>query len=180
MDLACGRSQAAQGHARRDPPAGRHIGGDVVKVEADADLDGLTVTTVCAQGRSQGSRDARSARQRADEPLVTQVLAPKGRGRGRGDDDRGRGRGRGRGRDGDNRGRGRGGRDGERRGGGDRRNERPAASARSRRPVPRLRACVPLAPIGKQPSRHCRRSSSPSPKKSSRAVCPACVRPSIA
>ena len=77
-----------------------------------------------------------------DEPLVTQVLAPKGRGRGRGDDDRGRGRGRGRGRDGDNRGRGRGGRDGERRGGGDRRNERPRRQRQkppARPKAPRLR-----------------------------------------
>ena len=55
----------------------------------------------------------------------------------------------------------------------------PAASARSRRPVPRRRACVPLVPIDKQPSRHYRRSSSLSPKKSSKAVCLACVRPLI-
>jgi hypothetical protein len=56
----------------------------------------------------------------------------------------------------------------------------PPASARSRRPVPRRRAYVPLAPIDKQPLRHYRRSSSPSPTKSSKAACPACVRPSIA
>ena len=122
-------------------PAGTSVG-DVVKVEADADLDGLTVTTVFAQGRSQGSRDARGARQRTRRAPGHQVLAPKGRGRGRGDDDRGRGRGRGRGRDGDNRGRGRGGRDGERRGGGDRRNERPRRQRQkppARPKAPRLR-----------------------------------------
>ena len=54
------------------------------------------------------------------------------------------------------------------------------ASDRSRRPVPRHRAYVPLVPIDKRPSRHCRRSSSPSPRKSSKAVCPACGRPSTA
>ena len=56
----------------------------------------------------------------------------------------------------------------------------PAASARSRPPVPRPRAYVPLAPIDRQPSRHYLRSSSPLPRKSSKAVCRACVRPSIA
>ena len=122
-------------------PAGTSVG-DVVKVEADADLDGLTVTTVCAQGRSQGSRDARGARQRTRRAPGHSGARAEGRGRGRGDDDRGRGRGRGRGRDGDNRGRGRGGRDGERRGGGDRRNERPRRQRQkppARPKAPRLR-----------------------------------------
>lgn len=123
-------------------PAGTSVG-DVVKVEADADLDGLTVTTVFAP------KDARKEAEKLEvlgsgrnEPLVTQVLAPKGRSRGRDGDDRGRGRGRGR--DGDDRGRGqgRGGRDGERRGGGGRRNERPRRQRQkppARPKAPRLR-----------------------------------------
>ena len=123
-------------------PAGTSVG-DVVKVEADADLDGLTVTTVFApKGARKEAETLEVLGSGRDEPLVTQVLAPKGRGRGRGDDDRGRGRGRGRGRDGDNRDRGRGGRDGERRGGGDRRNERPRRQRQkppARPKAPRLR-----------------------------------------
>ncbi|HCH80360.1 MAG TPA: hypothetical protein DFK16_06305, partial [Acidimicrobiaceae bacterium] len=80
-------------------PAGTSVG-DVVKVEADADLDGLTVTTVFApKGARKEAETLEVLGSGRDEPLVTQVLAPKGRGRGRGDDDRGRGRGRGRGRD---------------------------------------------------------------------------------
>ena len=118
--------------------------GDVVKVEAEADLDGLTITTVFApKGPRKEAETLQLLGSGRDEPLVTQVLAPKGRGRGRDGDDRGRGRGRGRGRDGDNRGRGRGGRDGERRGGGgDRRNERPRRErpkTPARPKAPRLR-----------------------------------------
>jgi len=133
------------------------IVGDVVKVEADAFMEGLEITTVFAP---------KSARKEAetlellgsgrDEPLVTQTLARKGkggggrdgdRGRGRGrdgrDGDRGRGRGRGRdgregGRDGGREGgRGRGGRDSRSEGGRSGRSERPKAPARPK--APRLR-----------------------------------------
>ncbi|MEO0495210.1 MAG: hypothetical protein AAF081_17525 [Actinomycetota bacterium] len=133
-------------------PAGTSVG-DVVKVEAEADLDGLTITTVFApKAARKEAEKLELLGSGRDEPLVTQVLAPKGRGRGRDGDDRGRGRGRGRGRDGDNRGRGRdgdnrgrgrGGRDGERRGGGgERRNERPRRERQkppARPKAPRLR-----------------------------------------
>lgn len=121
-------------------PAGTSVG-DVVKVEADADLDGLTVTTVFApKGARKEAETLEVLGSGRDEPLVTQVLAPKGRGRGRGRDGDDRGRGRGRGRDGNNRGRGR--RDGERRGSGDRRNERPRRQREkppARPKAPRLR-----------------------------------------
>ena len=119
-------------------PGGTSVG-DVVKVEADADLDGLTVTAVFApKGARKETETLEVLGSGRDEPLVTQVLAAKGRGRGRDSDDRGRSRGRGR--DGDKRGRGRGGRDGEHRGGGDRRNERPQRQKSPARPkAPRLR-----------------------------------------
>ncbi|GJM38436.1 MAG: hypothetical protein DHS20C19_18030 [Acidimicrobiales bacterium] len=124
--------------------------GDVVKVEAEAYMEGLEITTVFAPKAARKQAETLellgSGR---DEPLVTQVLAPKGKGRGRGrDGDRGRGRGRdgerGRGRDGE-RGRGRDGRDGDRKGRGGRdnrgersdRRERPKAPARPK--APRLR-----------------------------------------
>jgi len=101
--------------------------GDVVKVEAEADLDGLLITQVFApkSGRKQpqlleliGSGN--------DGPLVTTQLAPKGRGRGRGDRD-GRGRG-----DRDGRGRGDRGRD-NRRGGESRGGDRPRGDRNSQR-----------------------------------------------
>lgn len=123
-------------------PNGSSVG-DVLKVEAEADLDGLTITTVFApKGPRKEAERLELLGSGRDEPLVTQVLAPKGRGRGRGrdGDDRGRGRGRGRGRDGDDRGRGRGrsGRDGDNRGRSDRpRRERPKPPARPK--APRLR-----------------------------------------
>ena len=121
-------------------PAGTSVG-DVMKVEADADLDGLTVTTVFApKGARKEAETLEVLGSGRNEPLVTQVLAPKGRGRGRDGDDRGRGRGRGR--DGENRGRDRRGRDGERRSGGDRRNERPRRQRQkppARPKAPRLR-----------------------------------------
>ena len=84
-------------------PSGLGVG-DVVKVEAEANLEGLEVTTVFApKGARKEPEKLELLGSSRDEPLVTQVLAPKGRGRGR-DGDRG-----GRGRDGD-RGRGRDGR----------------------------------------------------------------------
>ncbi|MEM7142290.1 MAG: hypothetical protein AAF548_14805 [Actinomycetota bacterium] len=121
-------------------PAGVSVG-DVVKVEAEAYLEGLEVTTVFPP------KEARKAPETLellgsgrDEPLVTQVLAPKGRGRGRGrDGDRDGGRGRGRGRDG---GRGRG-RDGERKGRGDRRDNRGERGERRERPKPPARPKAP-------------------------------------
>ncbi len=124
-------------------PSGASVG-DVLKVEADADLDGLTVTTVFApKAPRKEAETLQLLGSGRDEPLVTQVLAPKGRGRGRDGDDRGRGRGRGRGRDGDDRGRGRGrGRDGDRKRGGGNRNERPRRERQkppARPKAPRLR-----------------------------------------
>lgn len=124
--------------------------GDVVKVEAEADLDGLTIVEVLAprSGRKQPQL-LELLGSGSDGPLVTTQLAVKGRGRSRrGDDNRGdRGdRSRGRGRDG-RRGtesraddRSRGGRDSKRGSGrGDRaRGEsRPAAPVRPK--APRLR-----------------------------------------
>jgi len=118
-------------------PSGSAVG-DVLKVEADADLDGLTVTTVFAPKAARKEAETLELLGSGnEEPLVTQVLAPKGRGRGRGRDgeDRGRRRGRGRDRDGEGRGRGRG-RDGNRK---DRpRRERSKPPARPK--APRLRA----------------------------------------
>ena len=124
--------------------------GDVVKVEAEAYLEGLEVTTVFPpKGARKEAETLELLGSGRDEPLVTQVLAPKGRGRGRGrDGDRG-----GRGRDGDRgRGRGREGGRGSERGRGDRdnrdkrgrgaggrgeRRERPKPPARPK--APRLR-----------------------------------------
>ncbi|MEM9200082.1 MAG: hypothetical protein AAGC53_00400 [Actinomycetota bacterium] len=121
-------------------PAGAAIG-DVLKVEADADLDGLTITTVFApKGPRKEAEKLQLLGSGRDEPLVTQVLAPKGRGRGRDGDDRGRGRGRGRDGDDRGRGRGRGGRDGENRGRGNDRgrgNERGRGNDRPRRERPK-------------------------------------------
>lgn len=121
--------------------------GDVVKVEAEADLDGFVVTTVFASKNARKEPNflelLGSGR---DEPLVTQVLAGRGRGGGGGRDNDDRGRRRGGGRDG---GRGRdggGGRDGrgdrnrgERGKGGNRpeRSERPKPPTRPK--APRLR-----------------------------------------
>lgn len=126
--------------------------GDVVKVEAEAYLEGLEITTVFApKAARKGPETLELLGSGRDEPLVTSVLAPKGKGRGRRDrdgDDRGRGRGRdggrGRGRDGE-RGRGRDGergrgRDGERgkgRGRDGERRERPKGPTRPK--APRLR-----------------------------------------
>lgn len=132
-------------------PSGSLVG-DIVKVEAEADLEGLTITTVFApKGPRKEAERLELLGSGRDEPLVTQVLASKGRGRGRDSDGRGRGRGRGRdgddrgrgrgrGRDGNDRGRGRGrgNRDGENRGTPDRsRRERPKPPARPK--APRLR-----------------------------------------
>jgi len=125
--------------------------GDVLKVEAEADLDGLSIATVFApKGPRKEAERLELLGSTRDEPLVTQVLAPKGRGRGRErtSDDRGRGRGRNRnergrdrnerGRDRNERGRERGGRSDDRRGGSDRpRRERPKPPARPK--APRLR-----------------------------------------
>ena len=124
--------------------------GDVLKVEAEADLDGLVISAVFSpKGPRKETARLELLGSGRDEPLVTQVLAPKGRGRGRdrSTEDRGRGRGRGRDRDDQARGRdrddggrsrGRNGRDGERRGRSDRpRRERPKPPARPK--TPRLR-----------------------------------------
>lgn len=124
--------------------------GDVLKVEAEADLDGLVISAVFSpKGPRKETARLELLGSGRDEPLVTQVLAPKGRGRGRdrSTEDRGRGRGRGRDRDDQARGRdrddggrsrGRNGRDGERRGSSDRpRRERPKPPARPK--TPRLR-----------------------------------------
>ena len=109
--------------------------GDVVKVEAEADLDGFVVTTVFASKNARKEPNflelLGSGR---DEPLVTQVLAGRGRGGGGGRDNDDRGRRRGGGRD------GRGDRNrGERGKGGNRpeRSERPKPPTRPK--APRLR-----------------------------------------
>jgi hypothetical protein len=138
-------------------PSGVGVG-DIVKVEAEAYLEGLEVTTVFApKGARKEPEKLELLGSGRDEPLVTQMLAPKGRGGGRGrDGDRGgRGRdgdrGRGRGRDG-----GRGGRDGNRgdrpgggrdggRGGRDSRGERGQGSRGERRERPQAPA-RPKAP----------------------------------
>ena len=132
-------------------PSGLGVG-DVVKVEAEANLEGLEVTTVFApKGNRKEPEKLELLGSSRDEPLVTQVLAPKGRGRGRDGDRGGRGRdgdrGRGRDREGGRGGRegGRGGRDGGGRdnrsargqGGRGERRERPQAPARPK--APRLR-----------------------------------------
>jgi len=129
--------------------------GDVVKVEAEAYMEGLEITTVFApKGVRKEAETLELLGSGGDEPLVTQTLAPKGKGRGRGrdgrDGDRGRGRGRdgrdgdrgrGRGRDGRDGGReggrGRGGRDSRNEGGRSERRERPQTPARPK--APRLR-----------------------------------------
>jgi hypothetical protein len=133
-------------------PSGLAVG-DVVKVEAEATVEGLDISTVFAAKAARKEKETLELLgSGSDEPLVTQVLAGKGRGGGGGrgrDGDKGRGRGRdgdkgrGRGRDGD-KGRGRSredGRDGGRgRGSDDKRGpraERPKAPARPK--APRLR-----------------------------------------
>jgi len=95
-------------------PEGASVG-DVLKVEADADLEGLTITTVFApKGPRKESERLELLGSGREEPLVTQVLAGRGKGRGRDGDDRGRSRGRGR--DGKGRdGKGRDGKSGARR-----------------------------------------------------------------
>ena len=123
-------------------PSGLAVG-DVVKVEAEATVEGLDISTVFAAKAARKEKETLELLgSGSDEPLVTQVLAGKGRGGGGGrgrDGDKGRGRGR----DGD-KGRGRSredGRDGGRgRGSDDKRGpraERPKAPARPK--APRLR-----------------------------------------
>ena len=91
-------------------PDGASVG-DLFKVEAEADLDGLTIITVFPpKGARKETERLEILGSGRSEPPVTQVLAGRSRGRG-GDRDRGRSRGRG----GDDRGRRRG-RDGGERG----------------------------------------------------------------
>ena len=57
--------------------------GDVVKVEAEAYLEGLEITTVFPpKGVRKEAEKLELLGSGRDEPMVTQVLAPKGRGRG--------------------------------------------------------------------------------------------------
>jgi len=128
-------------------PDGVNVG-DVVKVEAEADLDGLTITEVFAPkaGRKQ-PRFLELLGSGNDGPLVTTQLAPKGRGgrsrRSEGDrGDRGRGRGRDnrRGAESRDRDKSRGGRDSKRTSGKPdraRRDSQPSTPARPK--APRLR-----------------------------------------
>jgi hypothetical protein len=125
--------------------------GDVVRVEAEADLEGLEVTMVLPpRAPRKAAQTLELLGSGRDEPLVTETRAP--RGKGRRDGDRGRGRdgdrdrGRGRGRDGGpGRGRGDGRRDTSRdkRKGRGRRDERGDAPERPKAPsrpkAPRLR-----------------------------------------
>ncbi len=121
--------------------------GDIVKVDAEAFVDGITITNVLPpKGARKEPERLEMLGSGRDDALVTTQLAPKGRGGGRGrgrDREDGRGRGRGRG---DDRGRGRGDdRRSDRKGGGrgrgkgDRpRQERSKPPARPK--APRLRA----------------------------------------
>jgi hypothetical protein len=131
--------------------------GDEFRVEAEMDVDGIRVTQVVPTKAKEREKKAETLEliARDDEPLVTQVLAEKGRGRGdrgdrgprRGGRDGGRDGGRGR-KDGDRGPRGEGGERGERgargegrRGGG---HDRPRTPAKPKLPPkpkpPRLRA----------------------------------------
>ena len=119
--------------------------GDVIRVEAEADLEGLEVTTVLPPRAGRKTPETLellgSGR---DEPLVTQTLAPRGKGRER---SRGRDGGTGRGRDG---GRERG-RDGRREGGPGRgrdggRGKRKGRDRRDERGDTKERAKVPARP----------------------------------
>ncbi len=124
--------------------------GDVVKVEAEADLDGLTITEVFAPKTSRKQPKLLELLGSGKEgPLITTQLASKGRGRSRRGDgergdhgDRSRGPGRDSRRGADSRGgdRPRGSRDSKRgpgRGDRPRRDSRPAAPTRPK--APRLR-----------------------------------------
>jgi len=126
--------------------------GDVVKVEAEADLDGLTITEVFAPKTTRKQPQLLELLgSGSDGPLVTTQLAPKGRGgRSRRNDgdrgDRDRNRGRGQARDGHRGGESRG---GKTRGAGDskRGSSKPDRSGKDSRPAsparpkaPRLRA----------------------------------------
>lgn len=131
-------------------PEGAQVG-DEFRVETEMDVDGIRVTQVVpAKGKEPKKVETLELIARDDEPLVTQVLAEKGRGRGdRGDRGprRGGGRDGGRGRkDGDRGPRGEGGDrgprgEGGRRGGG---NDRPRTPAKPKLPPkpkpPRLKA----------------------------------------
>lgn len=80
--------------------------GSEYKVEAEVELDGITITSVVPEKKAKPDPfETLELLSRDDEPLVTQQLAPKSR-RG----DRGKGRGKGRGDRGEGRGRGDGGR----------------------------------------------------------------------
>jgi hypothetical protein len=128
-------------------PEGAQVG-DEFRVETEMDVDGIRVTSVIpAKGKEPKKIETLELIARADEPLVTQVLAEKGRGRGdRGDRRGGRRDGGGRGRkDGDRGPRGDGGDrgphgEGGRRGG----NDRPRTPAKPKLPPkpkpPRLKA----------------------------------------
>ena len=136
-------------------PAGSAVG-EQFRVEADFDLEGITVTNVLPKEEKKKSPfDTLELLSRDDEPLVTQQLADKGR---RNDRDRGERRGgRGKRRDGEGGDRERGGRGGRGEGGGPREggggrgerghrsgNERPRTPAKPKLPPkpkpPRLKA----------------------------------------
>ncbi len=69
-------------------PEGTGVG-DVVKVEADATLDGLEITTVLpARAPRSQARTLPLLGSGRDQPLVTSQLAPKARSRARGTDNR--------------------------------------------------------------------------------------------
>lgn len=74
-------------------PEGAQVG-DEFRVEAEMDVDGIRVTSVVpAKGKEAKKVETLELIARDDEPLVTQVLAEKGRGRGGDRGDRGGSRG---------------------------------------------------------------------------------------
>ena len=132
-------------------PEGSDVGAQF-RVDADVDLDGITITQVLGPKDEKKKKDNRGRGDtleliaRDDEPLVTQQLAEKGRRGDRGDrGDRGPRKG-GRGRPGGERGRGDGGDRGDRsdRGRRDRPDDRPRTPAKPKLPPkpkpPRLKA----------------------------------------
>ena len=128
-------------------PSGSSVG-EQFRVEADFDLDGITVTNVLPKEEKKKDRfDTLELLSRDDEPLVTQQLAEKGRGDRR-DRDKGRRRGGDRGERGDRDRGDRGGRGDRERG---ERGDRKERAHRDRDQRPRTPAKPKLPPKPKPP-----------------------------